>query len=549
MQGFNIHISDNKVKKSVFFKPDYDSFILENEDLEIAIEGIILNKKQLLQNSGYSDFPSFFSNLFKEKNLDSFKELEGEFRGYIWDKKENEIFVFTNPTASQRVFYFKDKKNVFFDTSLVRLAETLKEEKLLPEPDILALYELISFGNVLMNHTPIKGVKKINDGHTVVLDIFNLDINSIAYFDVAMFSEYQKDKKEALDQLNDLFNKGIELEYKKDLEYNSPHFSLLSGGLDSRMSVLSAIKLGYKPDEVFCFSQSSYFDESISRKIASDYGLKYSFVSLDDGTFLKEIDKLTEISEGCSIYTGGIHVYHAFQKLQSDNFKIIHGGLSGDTILGGFVSEPKRKKPDYSLILVNDMFLDKIKNETDLILNNHESEEVFLLQNRTYNRIILGSQVMKENGNYQISPFMTKDFTQFALSIPESWKYKHDFYFMWLNKYCEEASYYLWEKTLTRPTSLWKKKWGENINKRLYKAYVSVILKKPELTSMYPYQVYYNNSKEIQDYYQNYFEQNIWRLDGIPEFKNDIVKLYNQPDFFRKSQAVNILAIFKLFFN
>ena len=140
-------------------------------------------------------------------------------------------------------------------------------------------------------------------------------------------------------------------------------------------------------------------------------------------------------------------------------------------------------------------------------------------------------------------------FSWLEISLPESWKYNHEFYFLWLNTHCKESSKYLWEKTLTKPNALWKKKWGEIVNKKFYKAYINYILKKPELTSMYPYQVYYNNSKDIQNYYDNYFKENIWRLEHYPELKSDVEFLFSQKDFFQKSQAVNVLAIFKLFFN
>ena len=547
--GFKIFVAENEIKSSVFFEDKYDSFVVKNESLEIAIQGVILNKKELMQTHRTSDFTSFFVELYKKSSWSVIKELEGEFSGYIIDRIKQRLFVFTNPTATQKVFYYKENKNIFFDTSLVRLSQSIKEKNILISPDLNVIYELIAFGNVLLDHTPIKNVKKIMDGNVIILDLNDLMIHSHSYFEVTNLNPYSGNKKDAVDQLNYIFRNGIKLEYEKDIEFGMTHFSLLSGGLDSRMSVLTAVDQGYKPDDVFCFSQSDYFDQTISQKIAIDYGLNYSFVPLDGGEFLKKIDELTTVSEGCSLYTGGIHVYHAFEKLKTNSHKIIHSGLSGDTILGGFVSEPKKKKPDYKLLLVNKTFLYKIENRVNVILNSYESEEIFLLRNRTYNRIVLGSQVLKNFNHCQTSAFMTKDFTQFALSLPENWKYNHEFYFLWLNTHCKESSKYLWEKTLTKPNALWKKKWGEMVNKKIYKAYVNYILKKPELTSMYPYQVYYKNSKDIQNYYDNYFKDNIWRLEHYPELKSDVEFLFTQKDFFQKSQAVNVLAIFKLFFN
>ncbi|MBN9337581.1 MAG: hypothetical protein J0I88_07010 [Chryseobacterium sp.] len=49
MSGFRIHIVDNHVKTSSFFVKDYDSFVINDDQVEIAVEGVILNKKKLLQ--------------------------------------------------------------------------------------------------------------------------------------------------------------------------------------------------------------------------------------------------------------------------------------------------------------------------------------------------------------------------------------------------------------------------------------------------------------------------------------------------------------------
>lgn len=94
MKGFNIHISEGQIETNLYFENDYDSFIFRNEELQIVIEGIILNKKQLLQSASDSVFSDFFLKLYQEKNINAIKELDGEFRGYIWDKLEQKIFFY-----------------------------------------------------------------------------------------------------------------------------------------------------------------------------------------------------------------------------------------------------------------------------------------------------------------------------------------------------------------------------------------------------------------------------------------------------------------------
>lgn len=547
-QGFQISVAENKVAFRTFFENDFDSVLIDNNQFVIAIEGVILNKKELLKASGFTDFSNFFLNLYQKKNIDSIKELDGEFRGFIWDKNQNRIFVFTNPTSTQRVFYIRENHQIFVDSHLVRLSKTLKEHNISVNPDIGNIYKLLTFGNMLENQTPIQNVFKILDGHYIKIDIDNNTIIEEKYFDLNNVEYYKNSKQEAIRDLDSIFSENILWEYEKDTELNSKHFALLSGGLDSRMALLYAEKLGQKPDEAFCFSQSGYLDETISRQIAKDYNISYTFQSLDGGSYLKYIDKLTELSEGCGLFTGGIHVQYAFENLKNKDIKIAHSGSIGDGILGGFNTVPYRKKPGEFKIVVNPRFLPKVQQDFQKVLNQYESEELFYLRNVAYNRTVLGAQVIQQYA-YQTSPFMSKKMLEFAISLPEKWKINQRLYIEWLNQCMPAAASYVWEKTGMKPDAHWKNTVGTKVKKRFSKLWNTKITNQKHKSSMYPYEFYYYNSQDVQDYYQDYFKDNIWRLDNYQELRSDVESLFAQKDFYQKSQGINILAIFKLFFN
>jgi len=547
-KGFSVFIDNQQVQiKSFFEKKTYDSVFVETDSVDILIEGIILNKKDLVQKNSAPDFEDFLLKSYKENNWRLIQQLEGEFRGCIWDKKENKILIFTNPTSTQRVFYSKMNDQIFIDSDLVRLADTIKSKGISINPDISSFYQLLTIGNLLENKTPIQNIYKVEDSHFLEIDCNSFTIKEIEYFNISEIPYYNKSRERSVDDLHEIFTEAVKMEYEKDVELGTSHLALLSGGLDSRMAMFYAIKNNLKPDLALCFSQSGYLDEKISRKIASDYNINYEFIPLDKGSFLKKIDELTRISEGTSLYTGGIHVSYALDQLQYDNFSIFHGGQIGDGILGGFNLEPNKKVPSLKRIIVNENFLPKIKSDLDNVLKNYEKEEIFLLKNLAYNRTVLGVQVMQQKG-YLISPFMTKDFIKLSISFPEDWKYKQKLYLEWLSKHCKEAEKYTWEKTLTKPGAQWKMRFGEKFLKNGYLFFYKKILKSPEKASMYPYQYYYDSSPEIQRYYQEYFDKNIDRLENYKELQNEMIELFSSKVFYHKSQAINILSIFKLYF-
>ncbi|WP_419869525.1 asparagine synthase-related protein [Chryseobacterium sp. CT-SW4] len=546
-QGFSVCIFRDKLQNKKFFREKaYDSLFIETPAFDILIEGIILNKKKLLKNS-YSSFNDYLITHYADHGWRILQQLEGEFRGYIWDKRKNKMLVFTNPTSTQKVFYSKLEDHIFIDTDLVRLNRTIKESGFSISPDIAAFYQLMVLGSLLENKTPLENIYKVLDGHFLDIDIQNQIITEREYFNISGIEYYKKNKEKALDDIHEVFSDSIKMEYEKDMELNTSHLSLLSGGLDSRMALLYALKNNFDIGCAFCFSQSQYFDEKISRKIAKDYGLNYEFVPLDGGLFLNKIDELTRISEGMTLYTGGIHVHHAINNLTYKDFSIFHSGQIGDGILGGFNSEPRKKNPTEYKIVMNKLFLPKVESDLESAFRNHEKEEIFLLRNLAYNRTVFGAQVFQQKA-YQTSPFMTKSFIELAISLPEEWKYKHRFYFEWLSKHCKEAEKYIWERTLMKPDAKWKVFVGDKIVKRSFVQFYNRILKLPQKTSMYPYQYYYDSDIAIQDCYQQYFNNNIDRLENYPELKKDVIRLFSERSFHYKSLAVNILAVFKLYF-
>ena len=546
-KGFSLIISPQNLVVNSFISEEYDNFYLKSDAFDFLFEGILLNKQKLLNEFALKDFQTLIQELYRQKKSDIIKEFEGEYRGFIYDKKERKLFVFTNITSTQRIFYGKFEDQLYIETSLIRLNEALKKVEVSTKPDVESIYQLLSFSNLIEDKTPLQNVKKLLDAHYLDIDISTLNCEQKIYFNLVEVQGYEKSKDDAIDAIHQIFTDSVVLEYEKDTEFGTDHLALLSGGLDSRVAMMYAIKNNLKPGNALCFSQSNYFDHTISEKIAEDHNIHYEFIPLDGGKFLQKIDKLTALSEGLVFYTGGIHAEHAMENMKYENFSLFHSGQIGDGVLGGFNTEPNRKKPSYFKILEHQKFFSKVQNTLDESLKNYETEELFLLRNVAYNRTVLGAHVFQQK-RYQTSPFMTKDFLKFAISLPEEWKFNHRFYIEWINKHCKEATKYRWERTLMKPDAQWKTSFGDKVMKRGFNILNNKILKTPQNSSMYPYQYYFDNDVEIQQYYQKYFDDNIHRLENYPELSKDVFSLFGSESFSLKSKAINILSIFKLYF-
>lgn len=546
-KGFFIKIEDDEIYLDCRFKNDnYDNLIVENQEFYIAIEGVLLNKKALLHQYAFHDFEALAIKLFIEKKQNFFRLLEGEFSGFVIDKINKKTWVFTNVISTQKVFYFKNENLILIDTSIKNITKKLAEHQIKFYIDEESIYQILTFTNIIENKTPIKDVFKVYDASYVEIDARKFTLNEEKYFNVET-ERFSGSKEKAIKIIDEIFAESVILEYQKDNELQKEHFSLLSGGLDSRVALLYAQKLHQNPKKVYCFSQSGYLDETISREIAKKHHFDYVFEKLDDGVFLKNIDKLIAFSEGMGLYTGGIHADFAINKIDSQNVGLIHSGQIGDGVLGGFNKVPFIQKPTNQKIVVNATFLPKVSENLEKVKSNYEREELFLLRNVAFNRAVLGAQVFQQV-SYQTSPFMTKDFMSFAISLPEVWKHNHRFYLDWIKKSCKEATEFTWERTMMRPNASWKTKVGDQFNKRFLNLVYNKILGKEYKISMYPYQYYFDNSIELQQVYQKYFDENLHFLDEHKELQRDVIQLFSKKDFFSKSNAINILAIFKYYY-
>ncbi|MDO5510566.1 MAG: asparagine synthase-related protein [Weeksellaceae bacterium] len=544
--GFNLRLHRGALSWNSFLREKNDDCLIDNHAYTFFLEGVLLNKALLLNSYAQLDFQSLVQFFFQSKKTRFWSEFEGEFRGFFYEKECGELWVFTNPIASQQVFYHQHSDQLFIDTSLVRLVHSMYQFQVTVNPSVENLLMLLCVGNQLENQTPIDQVSKIRDGHHLHIQISSNTLSEQAYFQIDESQQFQGSKHQALQAIHELFSMGVGFEFEKDLEQNTRHLALLSGGLDSRMTLLYAIQMGYKPAMAFCFSHSNYWDHTISQNIAEQFHIPYHFVALDGGEFLQNIDQLALIAEGLTQYTGGIHVHYALQHLHFEDFSLFHSGHIGDGVLGGLNSRPKPTPPSHFKVVANPEILPLVSTQLQEIMSRYQKEEMFLIRNLAYNRTVLGAKVLQQM-RYQTSPFTTKEFLKLAISLPENWKFQQKIYIEWITKYCPQATKFPWERTALLPNAHWKTSFGERYFKRLHHMKHKHWDKNPAPMSMAPYAYYFEQSRKLQNTYQAYYQDNLHRLEPYPELKHWVQKLYNTGQFKQMSQAINLLAIMKLF--
>ena len=505
-----------------------DKLFTETNDFIIGIDGVILNLNRLKETHNISNYTELVLHLFKNDSQ-FYNQFKGDFSGFVFNKKTEELIAFTNHVASKKMFYTQLEQSSIVSHNLEYVAQFKTENQAVNSLNIDSAYALLTYGGMLENKTLIKDVFKLFAGEFLQITPNSFGVNN--YFDFNSVQVSITDAKEATQKLDALFNDLIELEYQKDIEYGYNHIATLSGGLDSRMNVMAANKMGYKTHN-FCFSQSNYDDHKIAEEISKDLNNKFSFIALDNADYLTELNENLTIYDGQIFYLASAHYNHTLNKLDIDNYGLIHTGQIGDGVLGGFVSA---NKPDYSNILLSKKLTDYLPN---IDVNQYSSEETFKLANRVFNVTVAGSYVSEHHQTYLVSPFLDPEFISLCLSLHPSLKKESKIYFDWINEFRPEIANYKWEKTGFKPDSVWKKTLSQ-YTKKIKKTYYS---KTNQLhkTSMNPYDYWYNNNPEIVRFFESNYDKHIGLITDNALNKNARL-LFEEGNTIEKSLVLTLV--------
>ncbi len=521
-----------------------DKIFEQNDAYFIGIEGVLLNLNELKTGEKTSVFGLLIS-LYEKHGNDFVKQLRGDFSGFIYDKKADSWLIFTNQTGSKRVFVFENNNYLFFASDLNRIAALMSELNIPRKLNTEAAYSLLTSGFMLNEISFIEGVTRLLPG--CYLEHKNGKTTISNYFHLQNIERTTDSKAQIIEKVDALFRQAIKREFEKDKEYNYKHIATLSGGLDSRMTVLMAHKMGYTDQLNFTFSQANYLDEQIAKKIAIDHRHEFMFQSLDHGNYLRNIDEIVSYNDGMIIFSGGAHVLKSCKNMNFDDYGLIHTGLIGDVVLGSYLSKPYTIKPMLSSGVYSSKLIHKAEKYIAGVQQDFESEELY----KFYGRAFLG--VM--NGNYyldvysqSVSPFLDVDFLSYCYSIPDNLKFKQKIYIDWIAQKNKEFADYPWEKTGVSPLiSLNNRKYlAPGYYKRMSLKFFDKLSGKVK-SGMNPYDYWLNNNKILAETFVNYFEKNLALIED-EELRNDCTWLFENGNWSERFQVLTLLSAIKLHF-
>lgn len=540
-----------------------DKIFVDSANLLLVIEGVVLNKKQLIDQYGPGEsFESCIRRMYAVSNETFFNQFRGSFSGLLYDKINDTWLIFTNHIGDKQVFYSELNGYLLVGSEMRFMVETLKANNLPVTLNNTGAYLVLTHGFVIEDHTLVNEVKKLSAGHYLKLDKSGL--HEIQYHRFSNQPRKEMTEEEAVEGIDRLFRQAVKRQFDKDLEYGYKHITCLSGGLDSRMTVWVAHQMGYTDQLNTTFSQSNYLDFTIAQQIAIDLHHDFLFKALDHGNFIRDIDQVTALTYGNANFFGLAHGKSLYDIINFEPYGIVHTGMIGDAIIGTFFKkneynpEVKIGQGAYSLELIDRLADYRFKYE-------YENEEIFCLYTRAFTGANQGMVVFQEHTE-SVSPFCDVDFMEFCYSIPLNLRFNHKIYFDWILSKYSGAAEYIWEKKRAKIHAiknqvpkymnlLGNKVPAVNDEQFIHWLKGSVLRRlglrkkgqKPKTITisnkdnMNPVDYWLDTNTNLQNYIENYLKLNIEEISDN-ELKNDCIKLYNNKNNSVKMQVLTLLS-------
>ncbi len=512
---------------------------INTDELLCVSEGTILNLAQLKQKYKATNTSELIDKM-QQSNKYFFEEFEGSFCGVYHNKRSGEWIAFNNQTGTRQLFYLQNKEYFIVSTDLFTLSRTLKSLNISFSLNELAASLMLSSGFVMEDLSWIKEVAKLRAGEYIYFDGENLKSNF--YFHLRNIIQTTDNRQETIRKLDKKFTEAVKLGFELNEKYKLQNFTTLSGGLDSRMTALTAYENGFHNQTLINFSEKAYADEVIAKQIATHYQLPMYQLELK-AELLTKIDEVIAVNDGMGNYTGFSHVFSVLNQFDSETSGCIHTGIMGDTVMGSAcnVDKAKIKRRLYASQFVPELaktYIEKLLED-----NYSGNAELAVIYNNIFAYESLGFQYFDLIGA-TCSPFLNSNFLSTAYAMPESYKTDRNIYVDWITTLHPEIVNFTWETIACKPTN---NKWKRGAA-RMRRA----ILKRLPIPSMWksgmnPEQLWYEQNETVKQHINSYFYKNVELIED-EKLRKLATKIFSEGSFDDKARVLTLVGAIKLHF-
>lgn len=374
---------------------------------------------------------------------DNIKKLRGGFCGFI-SYSASQITLFVDHTGNHPLYYYMHDTGIVVSNRMDAIVEILSDVAESISFDKYGIFSLLEFGFLCNDHTLVDGVRKVEPGTLLSINLNTKNIEKTQYYlvdNTPLYTDWSKDR--IIDKFDDLWTQAISRAFLLAHKNNgSKSLVELSGGLDSRMITLVSHKLGYVDQTNLINTQKTHLDYKIALDIASSLSHSVIINALDDLKWIHDYKKSLLLSNWSCSFLYNASKIRVLDSIKAQNYQMLFSGFLGDAVLSTFYPSelltydiPTGNENVYT----NKVTYNKIINPLYI---NKEIMSLYMTGLNGLQSAYIGCQ------NYIdfCAPFLDVDILDFIYHVPFKYRANHELYIDWIEKKHPDSTLFGWER-------------------------------------------------------------------------------------------------------
>src|SRR6266542_4077936 len=300
----------------------------------LECNGEIYNAAEI--RARYADYPyrsrsdvETILPLYLERGAAAVRELDGMFGLAIWDHRSRMLLLARDRAGEKPLFYARAGHEILFASELQCL---LRHPEVSRELDPIAVAEYLKLGYVPEPRTMFRDIRRVEAG-TYKLFTDSRE-ETVRYWDPASFAIEPIDARDAVRETRRLIERAVEKQVMSDV----PVGVFISGGMDSSiLATLAAKFIGVDKVHTFSakFAEESYDESGDAAVLAARIHTRHIAVRTDEEALL---DALRNVVRGVAEPLADPAILPTFllARAAHQHVKVILSGEGADELFGGY---------------------------------------------------------------------------------------------------------------------------------------------------------------------------------------------------------------------
>ena len=307
---------------------EYPVKVFESGDLQIIIEGKIYNKSY---NTVEQELYKLINNLSELSLKNWLLTNDGEFVVFAFNNKTNTLIVF-NDILGRIPLYFLKKENEIVISRFFRFINDFENNLAF---DKTGMGEFLLFGYLLNDRTLYKNIQQMRPATLIVANDNEVSINIVNNFNFEERKYRDKDFKEIIRDLSELFSQAC---INRCNNGNNSNLIALTGGMDSRTiaACMATNKIPFQTTTMVFENKAEKEETKIAKQISDIFKVEWTPININP-PIGNDLDTLLKLKEGMSYLATAflLPFYRQIQDKFGGDINLITGD-KGDKVILSF---------------------------------------------------------------------------------------------------------------------------------------------------------------------------------------------------------------------